>query len=360
MKLRVENLTSYDIFIKRGLKSKINEYIKKFIKGKNILIITDLNVSKLYLNEIKQILKEDKDYNDLNILDYVIAAGEESKNINNYNDVLEFLAQNNFSRKDMIIALGGGVVGDLAGFVASTYVRGISYIQIPTTLLSQVDSSVGGKTAINLSSGKNLAGTFYNPILVLIDPNFLNTLSKRIYLDGFCEVIKYAYIMDYSLFKKIQEIKDKKDINFFIEEIIYRCCNIKRQIVLQDHKEIGIRKILNFGHSFGHSIEKYYDYKKFSHGEAVGLGMLMAIDFNNYLNKFDKSKEIYDSLFNILNKLGCKTNLKEIDYKGLYNILLKDKKIKKNIIDFVFVDKIGKAYVKEIKLEDVKKYLYSF
>ncbi|WXR62485.1 3-dehydroquinate synthase [Peptostreptococcaceae bacterium AGR-M142] len=359
MKLSVNNLTAYDIFIKRGLKKQINEYIKEFIKGQNVLIITDSNVSKLYLQEIKKLFKSDEYYKDINILDYTINAGEESKNINNYNDILEFLAKNNFSRKDIIIALGGGVVGDLAGFVSASYVRGISYIQIPTTLLSQVDSSVGGKTAINLKAGKNLAGAFYNPTLVLIDPDFLDTLSDRVYLDGFCEVIKYAYIKDVKLYEKIKDLESKKDIDASIEEIIYRCCDIKREVVLEDHKEAGIRKILNFGHSFGHAIEKYYDYKRFSHGEAVGLGMLMAIDFNNYLNEFDKLKEIYDSLFNILDKLGCKTNLKELDYSELYEILLKDKKIKKNTIDFIFVDIIGKAYIKEIELKDINKYLKS-
>ncbi len=359
MKLRVENLTAYDIFIKRGLKKQINSYIKEFIKGQNILIITDSNVSSLYLKELKQLFESDDYYKDINVLEYIITAGEQSKNINNYNDILEFLAENNFSRKDIIIAFGGGVVGDLAGFVSSSYVRGISYIQIPTTLLSQVDSSVGGKTAINLKSGKNLAGAFYNPVLVLIDPDFLDTLSDRVYLDGFCEVIKYAYIKDYILYEKIKNLKSKKDIDSSIEEIIYRCCDIKRKVVLKDHKEAGIRKILNFGHSFGHAIEKYYDYKRFSHGEAVGLGMLMAIDFNNYLNELSETKDIYDSLFDILDKLGCKTNLYEIDYNGLYEILLKDKKISKNTIDFIFVDIIGKAYIKEIKLKDIKEYLNS-
>ncbi|MDV2934331.1 3-dehydroquinate synthase, partial [Enterococcus faecalis] len=170
---------------------------------------------------------------------------------------------------DLIIALGGGVVGDLAGFVASTFLRGISFIQIPTSLLAQVDSSVGGKVAVDLERGKNLVGSFYHPELVLIDPNMLGTLPEKYFNDGLGEVIKYGCIKSKELFEKLEGFENKEDLKENIGEIIYECCNIKREVVEYDEKDLGERMILNFGHTLGHAIEQIYNYETYSHGEAV-------------------------------------------------------------------------------------------
>jgi 3-dehydroquinate synthase len=208
----------------------------------------------------------------------ILQHGEQAKSIQNFQKILNFLADNNFDRTDIIVAVGGGVIGDISGYVASSYLRGIQFIQIPTTLLAQVDSSVGGKTAINILAGKNLVGAFYNPKGVIIDTTVLNTLPNREFKAGLAEVIKYALIQNKSLFSLLE--KHAKEIllmdHKIIEEIIFASIQTKAQIVTKDEKENGIRAILNFGHTFGHAIEAHGKYKKILHGEAVAKGMKIA------------------------------------------------------------------------------------
>ena len=270
----------------------------------------------------------------------IVKHGEGAKSFEIYEDCLRTLLKLNYSRHDLIIALGGGVVGDLAGFVASTYKRGIHFINIPTTTLAQIDSSIGGKVAINVDEIKNCVGAFYQPSLVLIDPEVLNTLSKRHYNNGLVEAIKAGLIGDEALFKLFEED------NLDIEQIIYRSLLVKKRVVEQDEKEEGIRKILNFGHTFGHAYESYYHLHDYYHGECVALGMMVVLD----------DEDIKKRLAKILHRLdiptSCNANRNEI-----LHLLLNDKKADHNMIDLVKVDKIGEAKIINMPIKELEKYI---
>ena len=237
------------------------------------LIISDDRVPQKIVKKVTTVCKSST-----KVFKIILRHGEKAKSIQNFQKILNFLADNNFDRTDLIIAIGGGVVGDISGYVASSYLRGIQFIQIPTTLLAQVDSSVGGKTAINISAGKNLVGAFYNPKGVIIDTSVLRTLPNREFKAGLAEVIKYALIKNKSLFSLLEKHAKKILLmdHKIIEEIIFASIQTKAQIVTKDEKENGIRAILNFGHTFGHAIEAHGKYKKILHGEAVAKGMKIA------------------------------------------------------------------------------------
>ena len=262
-KITVDASKTYDVIIEKGLIDRVGEYAKGVgIKGK-ACIISDSNVAPLYMERVKNSLLE----SGLLVCEYVFEPGEKSKTAETFIDILNFLAENHISRKDTLFALGGGVVGDITGFCAATYMRGIKFVQIPTSLLSAVDSSVGGKTGIDLKSGKNLAGAFYQPEIVLFDPDVLHTLTEEYFADGMAEVIKYAIIRGRGIEKLILEDTQKN-----LEEIITRCIEIKRDVVNEDEFEGGVRKILNFGHTAGHAIEAEGGYT-LSHGRCVAIGM---------------------------------------------------------------------------------------
>jgi len=267
-----------------------------------------------------------------------MVPGETSKSLESFGKCQEFLLKKQFSRSDLIIALGGGVIGDLAGFVASTYKRGIDFISIPTTTLSQIDSSIGGKTAINFAGVKNVVGTFYQPIAVFIDIDTLASLTTRHFNNGLIEAVKAGLIKDKSLFELFE--KDKIDI----EEIIYKAIVVKRDIVIVDEKELGIRKILNFGHTIGHGIEAYYHNSVYYHGEAVALGMLKVIE----------DSEIKQRLINVLTKLNVATDI-NYDKDVVYKYILNDKKIHNNSISLVRIKAIGESYLQEISLDKLKE-----
>ena len=262
----------YKILISKEAISRKN--IAPLLKEhKKTLIISDDGVPQKIVKKVTAACKPST-----KVFKIILQQGEKAKSIQNFQKILNFLAESNFDRTDLIIAVGGGVVGDISGYVASSYLRGIPFIQIPTTLLAQVDSSVGGKTAINISAGKNLVGAFYNPKGVIIDTSVLKTLSNREFKAGLAEVIKYALIKNKSLFSLLK--RHPKEIllmhHKIIEEIIFASIHTKAQIVTQDEKENGIRAILNFGHTFGHAIEAHGKYKKILHGEAVAKGMKIA------------------------------------------------------------------------------------
>lgn len=266
-KLTVNAMSAtYDILIEQGILRNCAQHIVPLVRGKKIMIICDTNVAPLYLDEVKKSFENSQ----LEIHSHIFTAGEQSKHLGTVSDIYDALSENGFDRKDMLIALGGGVCGDIVGFAAATYMRGIDFVQIPTTLLSQVDSSVGGKTGVDTKYGKNLVGAFYQPKLVLIDTNTLSTLSDHYFADGMGEVIKYGCIKDTKLFDMLCDC----DINDNIEEIILRCLEIKRDVVNEDEKESGVRMILNFGHTFGHAIEKLSSFS-LSHGECVAKGMVL-------------------------------------------------------------------------------------
>lgn len=256
----------YEVKVGQGLLCRLGAEIAAVVKGRTAVIISDDNVWPLYGDSAVASLEKAGFLTH----SWIISAGESSKNSDNYIQLLTFLAQNHITRTDCLVALGGGVVGDLTGFAAATYLRGIPYIQVPTSLLAMVDSSVGGKTAINLAAGKNLAGAFYQPKLVLCDTDTLITLPKREFLNGSAEIIKYGVLFDPSLFAQLEAVGPA----FEQESVIARCIDLKKQTVTEDEFDTGIRRLLNLGHTLGHSIEMLTDFK-ILHGEAVSIGMSM-------------------------------------------------------------------------------------
>ena len=268
MKLTV-NLgeNSYPIFIENGIIKKSGEHISQIFSGQKIMIVSDDNVFPLYGQQVMDSLK------DYECHSLVLPHGEPTKNFQSLPKIYTAMLDAKLTRSDLVIALGGGVIGDLAGFAAASYLRGIKLVQIPTSLLAQVDSSVGGKVAVDLPQGKNLVGAFYQPKMVLIDPDVLNTLPEHFIKDGMGEVIKYGCIKDGSLFDRLCAHISFEDLKPELPEIIARCVDIKRIVVEADQFDTGERMLLNFGHTLAHTIEQYYNYERESHGEAVGIGM---------------------------------------------------------------------------------------
>ena len=332
MKLNV-NLKdkSYEVIVERGIIKNITPYVdieKKF------LIVSDDRIPNVYINTIKKQLKK---------VDVVIFPhGENNKSLKNYQLVIDKLIQGDYSRKDYIIALGGGVVTDLAGFVASTYKRGMNLINIPTTTLAMVDASVGGKVALNFDKLKNVIGSFYHPNCILIDINTLETLPKRHYINGVIEALKTGMIGD----KELYNIFFNGDYRDHIEEIIYRSLQYKIKIVEQDEKEENIRKVLNFGHTFGHAYETYFLMKNYLHGEAVALGIVTI----------SKDKPYLEDIKKIFTKWGIKLNI-NVEKDKIINIIRNDKKCDDDIVDLIIVDEIGKSKIVPTKIEDLSRYL---
>ena len=259
---------SYSIYIENGILDRAGDYVAEVFSGKKIMIVSDDSVFPLYGQRLTDSLSGRFEVHHL-----ILPHGEATKSFDSLPVIYRALLMEKFSRSDLIIALGGGVMGDLAGFAASSFLRGISFIQVPTSLLAQVDSSVGGKVAVDLPEGKNLVGAFYQPSLVLIDPEVLGTLPTRYIHDGMGEVIKYGCIWDKDLFDKLTSYGSFAQMKQDIGEIIYRCVDIKRIVVEHDQFDKGERMLLNFGHTLAHTIEQYYHYERESHGEAVAIGM---------------------------------------------------------------------------------------
>jgi len=329
----------YKILISKEAISRKN--IAPLLKEhKKTLIITDDGVPQKIVKKVKAACKPST-----KVFEIILQQGEKAKSIQNFQKILNFLAESNFDRTDLIIAVGGGVVGDISGYVASSYLRGIPFIQIPTTLLAQVDSSVGGKTAINISAGKNLVGAFYNPKGVIIDTSVLKTLSNREFKAGLAEVIKYALIKNKSLFSLLK--RHPKEIllmhHKIIEEIIFASIHTKAQIVTQDEKENGIRAILNFGHTFGHAIEAHGKYKKILHGEAVAKGMKIASRIS-YLESLISEKD-HKKVIALLEMFEFDLSLNQYNYEELKPYILRDKKIKAGRLNLVLLNQLSNATV---------------
>lgn len=303
----------------------------------DIFLITDENVSNLYLDKILEILSEYK------VISYILKPGEESKNIKTILQIYDELINNNFQRDGVILSVGGGVIGDISGFVASTYMRGIDYIQIPTTLLSQVDSSIGGKVGIDYKGLKNIIGSFYFPRKTIIDIEFLNTLEEREIISGLGEVFKYGLIDDYNLFKFVNKNlsnilkKEVKILNYIVEKSV----NIKNKIVKLDKRDKNIRKKLNFGHTIGHGIEGLFNFKKYNHGEAVILGMLYESYISKEMDNINYS--YFNEIYNTLTKLVNPIAFKDEEIEKIIDIMYHDKKNINNKIGFVLP--IGKGEV---------------
>lgn len=346
---------SYNIFIDKGIFDNIGAEIRKIYKGKKVALITDKNVNNLYGCRMGEILKEEG----FQVSSIVVVPGESSKSLKTLQKVYEELFQFEIDRGSLIIAFGGGVVGDLAGFAASTFLRGVSFVQIPTTLLSQVDSSVGGKTAVNLENGKNLVGSFYQPKAVFIDPNFLKTLDNKFIIDGLGEVIKYACIRSINLFNNLMGMASLEELMDNMEEIIYECVSIKSEIVIEDEKDNGIRNVLNFGHTIGHGIEALYNYKLYSHGEAVSIGMYIITKISEKLEltaegTTDKLKELLEKFY-MVHEVNLTVN--EID--KIIEIIKHDKKMSSGLINIVLIKKIGEVFTIKKDTNFIKESLCS-
>ena len=350
IKVNYEEKPCYEIIINDSF-LQLSKCIKNLGYSKRrIAIITDSNVNPLYGMQIKNLLSEVSD----NIIIHEFSAGENYKNLETVYGIYEDLIKHHFDRKDLLIALGGGVVGDITGFCASTYLRGIGFIQIPTTLLAQTDSSVGGKTGVDYKGYKNMVGAFYMPKLVYININVLKTLDARQFASGFAEVMKYGLIMDNDfytwLIDNIYEINDRD--SQAIAYLIMKSCEFKKKIVEQDPKEQGIRAILNFGHTIGHAIEKYKDFKLL-HGECVALGCVAAAIISNKKGLIDTDTcyEIRDMFV----PFGLPITVDDIDIDKIYELMKSDKKADSGKIRFILLKDLGNAYVdstvteKEIK-----------
>ncbi len=318
MEIKVKASKNYSVVIQDNL-DRLESLVSNF-KVDKVAIITDQNVLNLYGNCL------DKYFSSKQVYHYTLPSGEDSKSFENYIKILNFLADNDFNRNDLIVAFGGGVTGDLTGFVASTYVRGIKLIQVPTTLLSMVDSSVGGKTAINLGAGKNLVGTFYQPSLVYISTEFIKTLTNVELNSGLGEVIKYCFL------SKDLTSTDIKNADY--KTIIYKCISIKKSIVEKDETETNERKLLNLGHTVGHAIEKASNFT-LSHGESVLKGLKIALDVSLKLGVL--SRENYLKGLEILKLSNTKLN-NEYSKELLISYIKKDKKSKGDKVDFIVVN----------------------
>lgn len=338
-KITVNASKTYDVIIHSGAIDLIGEYAKNVgISGK-VCIISDSNVAPIYMGRVRASLEK----NGLEVAEYIFPAGEESKNARTYIDILNFLAENRLSRNDTLFALGGGVTGDLTGFCAATYMRGIKFVQIPTSLLAAVDSSVGGKTGIDLQSGKNLAGAFYQPEIVVFDPDVLKTLPEEYFSDGMAEVIKYAMIRNSGIDELILEDAAKN-----LEEIIARCVAIKRDVVNEDEFEGGIRRILNFGHTAGHAIEAQSSYT-LSHGRCVAIGMYIVT--NAWEKRGLCKKGTCDILINMLDKFGLQTNC-NYSPETLLEKAKSDKKADSNGVNLVVPKSLGECECVKISMDE--------
>ena len=345
----LENST-YPIFVGTGILSNCDEILKKFVKDKKVILIHDTFFSskkgedKKFFNFVKSIKKFTISVNLISI-----SGGDKTKNIFELNHILEKSLSYEISRDSLIIAFGGGVIGDIAGFASSILLRGINYIQIPTTLLSQVDSSVGGKTGINSSKSKNLIGSFHQPKLVVIDPETLRTLPEREFQAGMAEIIKYAVIGDKLLFELLETATSINNLLGMgidvVEEIIERSAKAKAKVVIKDEREGGLRAILNYGHTFGHVVENLCGYGRYLHGEAVSIGMVAAGELSVIKGLWTRNDALRQK--KLLEKAGLPTNWPKLDYKDVISTLKGDKKVKDGKIRFVLASNIGKVEISD-------------
>lgn len=336
---------SYDVLIGRGVRTILGEKITALFPGAKVMIVSDSHVAPLHLDALEETLAGAG----IRYAQYVFPAGESSKSPQVLFDLLETLAEQRFSRKDVLVALGGGVTGDLSGLAAALYMRGMHLVQMPTTLLSMVDSSVGGKTAVNLRHGKNLAGVFNQPELVLCDPDYLRTLPKADFADGMAEVLKYGVIADEALFEQCKT----GDVENDLEPIITRCVSIKRDVVAEDEFDTGKRALLNFGHTLAHAIEAQSDFT-FSHGKAVAVGMarIAALAEENGFCTRPCHARIAAALTNNGLPTDCAYSNAE-----LFAHVTADKKCAGGTITLVLPDRIGSCYTETIAIDKLRELL---
>ena len=348
--------TSYDIIIDANIKDCIKGFIKGADFSHKALLISDTNVGKLYGEKYAALLKDAG----LDVDQFFVPAGESSKSLQKAEELYTRAIELSLDRKSAIFALGGGVVGDLAGFIAATYMRGVPFVQLPTSLLAQVDSSVGGKVAVNHRLGKNLIGAFYQPQAVFMDLSLLMTLPKREIYTGLGEIIKYGIIYDADFFAFLEANVDKiLAVDFdAIEHIVARSCEIKAAVVGIDEKEHGLRRILNFGHTIAHAIEKETHYTRYNHGEAVAIGMLGAAYISQALGLV--SEDLVQRLYQLIQRMHLPVQAEGCTVINMYQDIFHDKKTLDGKVNWVLMQDIGKVIVtsevtKELVLESMKK-----
>lgn len=338
IKVKVRN--GYVVMVGRDLLKDCGKFIQTGdTRIKKIFLVSETNVAPLYLEKTKKSL-EDVGFE---VVEYVYEAGEKSKNLSEIANMLGLLAENGFTRTDAVVALGGGVTTDMAGFAASIYLRGIKVYQIATTLLAQVDASVGGKTGVDLKEGKNLVGAFHQPSLVICDVDLLKSLSDEVFAEGMAEVIKYAFISDKDLYEKLKNKIDKNSPE--LEDVVARCVELKAYVVEQDELDNGLRQTLNFGHTLGHAIERNSNFTV-SHGYAVAKGMAMI----------SRKSPIYNELVDMI-KLYDLPYEDDSTFEDLIGGIMNDKKKRGSKITVVLVNEIGKAELKTIEPNELKGYL---
>lgn len=341
---------AYEIKIGYGIMASAGNLIRAVTKADKIAIVTDSNVGPIYLERVENSLRAAG----FETFSVVMPAGEKHKNITTLAMLYERFAEEGMTRTDAVVALGGGVTGDVAGFAAATMFRGVDFIQIPTTLLAQVDSSVGGKTAIDLPHGKNLVGAFYQPKLVIADPSCFRTLPERFICDGMAEVVKYGIIADTELLEELETIVDISDLTVRWtvrwEEIVCRCCDIKRNLVAEDERDTGRRGILNFGHTLGHAYEMAYQYEKYTHGEAVAAGMVKMLDLELKMGK--DVAALRERLVALLSKfeLPLEIECSEETYRAAIEL---DKKGEGKKIRLIEVEEAGTATIVPVDKEEL-------
>ena len=335
---------SYEILIGGGLLDGCGARIRAVTGAEMAAVVTDSNVAPLYLRQVEESLRAAG----FAVFSVVFPAGEQSKTTETLNMLYERFAAAGITRGDAVAALGGGVTGDLAGFAAATMFRGMDYIQIPTTLLAQVDSSVGGKTAVDLPQGKNLVGAFHQPKLVLSDTDCLRTLSRRVLCDGMAEVIKYGMIASEALLGRLENLRGPEDLPEHWDRIVYECCDIKRAVVTEDERDTGRRGILNFGHTLGHAYERAYHYETYTHGEAVAAGMVKMLELEEKQGR--DTAALRRRLTALLRKFELPAGIpcSMADYREAVGL---DKKAKGRKISVIEVETPGRAEIVPMEKE---------
>ena len=338
---------SYDIIVGRDIIDKSGELIRKVSQAKRAVIISDTNVAPIYADRVAGSLYSAG----FEPARACFKAGEKSKNLNIISEFYSIFSDAGITRDDIIIALGGGVTGDMAGFAAATWLRGVDFVQIPTSLLAQVDSSVGGKTGVDLPVGKNLVGAFWQPSLVICDIDTLKTLPEKYFTDGMAEIIKYGRILSKSLFEKLENF----EINSILEDVISECISLKVDVVEKDERESDRRRLLNFGHTIGHAIEKLQKYEGLTHGQAVAVGMA-------YITKAGEiagvtAPDTYARLVNLLQQYSLPIEVKGITNKQLCTAAMNDKKCTGNSINLVLLKEIGCAFIERMGFTEFEGFI---
>ena len=339
--ITVHTASSYNVYIGSGLLERLSDFVSAKTEGQKAVIISDSNVWPIYGDRVEAQLN----HSGFHAFHYMFQAGEKSKNAQTYLDVAEYLSTLHFSRSDMLVALGGGVVGDLTGFLAATYLRGVSYIQIPTSLLAMVDSSVGGKTAIDLNAGKNLIGSFYQPDMVICDTAALSTLPPDIFRDGCAEVIKYGILYDETLFSHLE----KNGLNFDAEYTISRCVDLKRNVVTADEFDRGERQKLNLGHTIGHGIEAKSNFQ-ITHGQAVAMGTFLIARCSQMMGIC--AKDTVNRIESILKTFGFSLEIL-YSFEEILPYILSDKKRNSSVINLILPEYIGKCNIEPVSIENI-------